>query len=73
MADRQTTHGRLPTVGGLTTVVPVEQPGGTMVMVPNGAAHRGPRRSDDPSTFELALSNVRRSRATRFTVEQRHG
>jgi cytochrome P450 len=73
MADRETTHGQLPTLSGLTTVVPVEQPAGTAVMVLNGAAHREPGRFDDPSAFEVAPSNVRQSRATRFMVGQKHG
>jgi len=73
MADRATTYGRLQTLSGLTTVVPVEQPAGTTVMVPNGAAHRDPHRFDDPSTIEVPPSNVRRSRAMRFMVEQKHG
>jgi hypothetical protein len=59
MADRTTTSGRLPTVAGLTTVA--------------GGALREPRRFDDPLTFEVAPSNVRRSRATRIMVEQKHG
>ena len=72
MADRETTYGRLPTLSGLTTVVPVQQPAGTAVMVLNGSAHREPRRFDDRSTFEVTPSNVRGSRATRFMVAQKH-
>jgi cytochrome P450 len=42
-------------------------------MVLHGAAHRDPRQFDDPPTFEVAPSNVRRSSATRFIGEQQNG
>lgn len=46
---------------------------GSTVMVLHGAAHRDPRQFDDPPTFEVAPSNVRRSWATRFIGEQQNG
>jgi hypothetical protein len=50
----------------------VDVSAGTTVIVLNGAVHRDPRRFDDPPTFEVAPSNVRRPRAARFIVWQ-HG
>jgi cytochrome P450 family 150 subfamily A5 len=50
---------RLPTaVGG------VNVPAGTTVIVLQGAAHRDPRRFDDPSAFDPARKNARQHLAS---------